>query len=74
MGRAIGGALANAMDDHTRMRVVAVPSTRAEIQLLLDKLDLRLANGEISETVYRQVRERWEKRLELASSIPEIDR
>lgn len=63
MTRTIGGALASGIDAQTSMRALTVPQTRAEIQLLLDKLDVRLANGEISEAIYKTLTEKWEKRL-----------
>jgi len=56
-------SFANAMDARASIGVVTVPQTRQEIQTLLDKLDVRLANGEISEAIYKQVKEKWEKRL-----------
>jgi hypothetical protein len=63
MSRAMGESFANAMDARASIGVVTVPQTRQEIQTLLDKLDVRLANGEISEAIYKQVKEKWEKRL-----------
>lgn len=42
----------------------ANPQTKAEIQALLDGLDLKLASGEISESVYNRLVEKWQKRLE----------
>ncbi len=41
----------------------ATPSTPEEIQAMLDNLDLRFANGEISEETYNNLRSRWEERL-----------
>jgi membrane protease subunit (stomatin/prohibitin family) len=41
----------------------AVPTTRAEIQATIDNLDLRLAAGEISESLYTKLVEKWEGRL-----------
>ncbi len=41
----------------------AAPKTVVEIQALLDSLDLRLANGEISETVYEKLTAKWQERL-----------
>lgn len=41
----------------------ANPTTPAEIQALLDNLDMRLANGEISEAAYERLYNRWEQRL-----------
>lgn len=64
MSRAIGNAFTNAMDARTSMNVLTVPQTRADIQHLLDRIDVRLANGEISEEVYKTVKEKWEKRLD----------
>ncbi|GAB4512618.1 MAG: hypothetical protein OHK0046_12430 [Anaerolineae bacterium] len=39
------------------------PKSREQVQAMLDALDMRLANGEISEETYRRLAERWEKRL-----------
>lgn len=37
--------------------------TAEQIEVLLDKLDLRLVNGEITEATYKQLAQRWETRL-----------
>ena len=37
--------------------------TQAQIKELLDQLDVKLANGELSEITYQRLRIRWEKRL-----------
>jgi membrane protease subunit (stomatin/prohibitin family) len=42
----------------------ANPQTKAEILALLDSLDLRLANGEISEAAYNRLVEKWQARLQ----------
>jgi membrane protease subunit (stomatin/prohibitin family) len=39
------------------------PQTKAEIQALLDNLDMKLAKGEISEAVYNKLVEKWQQRL-----------
>lgn len=39
------------------------PTTRAEVQALIDGLDAKLAAGEISETVYQRLVSKWEERL-----------
>lgn len=39
------------------------PQTKAEVQALLDNLDMKLANGEITETVYNKLVEKWQQRL-----------
>ncbi|TAH53731.1 MAG: hypothetical protein EYC68_02180 [Chloroflexota bacterium] len=68
MSRAIGNAFTNALDAHTSIKVIAVPQTRAEIQMLLDKLDVQLANGKMSEATYKTLTAKWEKRLNEISS------
>ncbi|MDX2160544.1 MAG: SPFH domain-containing protein [bacterium] len=40
------------------------PQTAAEVQALLDALDMKLANGELSEAAYNRLVEKWQKRLE----------
>jgi membrane protease subunit (stomatin/prohibitin family) len=40
-----------------------VPQTRAEILALLDALDIKLANGELSEAAYNRLAEKWQQRL-----------
>jgi uncharacterized membrane protein len=37
--------------------------TREKIEEMLDKLDERFANGEISEQTYLMLRDKWQKRL-----------
>lgn len=64
MSRAIGGAFMNAIDVRASMGALTAPQTRAEIQALLDKLDMRLANGEISEAIYKTLTDKWQKRLD----------
>ncbi len=41
----------------------ANPTTPAEVQALLDSLDMRLANGELSEAVYQRLHDKWDQRL-----------
>jgi membrane protease subunit (stomatin/prohibitin family) len=41
----------------------ANPQTKAEIQAFLDSLDMKLANGQITEKVYKQLYTKWEERL-----------
>jgi len=40
-----------------------MPETAAEVQQLLDTLDMRFMNGEISESTYNTMRARWEAKL-----------
>ncbi|GAB4468582.1 MAG: hypothetical protein Kow00124_02830 [Anaerolineae bacterium] len=42
----------------------STPTTKAEILALLDNLDMRLANGEISEESYKRLYEKWQARLQ----------
>jgi len=42
----------------------STPSTAQEVQDMLDNLDARLMNGEISEDLYNKLRSKWEKRLD----------
>jgi membrane protease subunit (stomatin/prohibitin family) len=41
----------------------ANPTTRAEVQALLDQLDAKLASGELSEAIYTKLSAKWEARL-----------
>ncbi len=73
MGAGLGGMIAQAMASAQQPQQPPQPSqpaaptnptTRAEIQALLDNLDMRLANGEISEALYEKLTAKWQKRLE----------
>ncbi|NWF70685.1 MAG: SPFH domain-containing protein [Chloroflexi bacterium] len=39
------------------------PQTKEEVQALLDNLDMKLANGEISEQIYTRLHDKWAQRL-----------
>ncbi len=41
----------------------ATPQTKEQVQQLLDNLDLRFANGQISEDTYKQLTAKWQQRL-----------
>ncbi len=41
----------------------ANPQTKEEIQAMLDNLDLKLANGQITEDTYKQLTAKWKERL-----------
>ncbi len=41
----------------------AQPQTKDQVQALLDQLDVKLANGEITEELYKKMSEKWEARL-----------
>ncbi len=74
MGAGMAGLMAQAMQQATAAQQPAAaapapaappanPQTPAEIKALLDNLDMRLANGEISESVYNKLYAKWEERL-----------
>ncbi|MEO0561372.1 MAG: SPFH domain-containing protein [Chloroflexota bacterium] len=41
----------------------SAPQTLAEVQQILDDLDMKLMNGEISETIYTKMYQKWEARM-----------
>ncbi len=41
----------------------ATPTTKEEIQAMIDSLDMKLASGEISEAVYNKLVAKWEEKL-----------
>jgi membrane protease subunit (stomatin/prohibitin family) len=69
MGAGLGGMIAQAMQPAMQPQQAAAapqataPTTKAEITALIDSLDMRLANGEISESTYDRLVNKWEKRL-----------
>ncbi len=44
-------------------QVSANPQTKEEIQAFLDSLDMKLANGQISEETYKSLAAKWQERL-----------
>jgi membrane protease subunit (stomatin/prohibitin family) len=42
----------------------STPKTAEDVQAMLDNLDTRLMNGEISEDLYNKLHDKWESRLE----------
>lgn len=66
MGAIIAQAVAGAAQPRPAASAAAPanPTTAAEVQALLDNLDMRLANGEISEATYNTLSAKWQKRLE----------
>lgn len=72
MGAVMAGALGSAMQNPTSSNVnqggggggaTASPQTPAQIQTMLDNLDMRFANGEISEETYKNMTAKWQERL-----------
>lgn len=71
IGAGMAGAISEAMRQAMQPQQQAAPAAAApatpqtpqEVQALLDNLDARLAAGEISESVYNKLYEKWEQRL-----------
>ena len=78
MGAGMAGVMAQAMQQATAPKqapaapaeaapaaaaATANPQTPAEVQALLDQLDTRLANGELSESTYNKLYAKWEQKL-----------
>ncbi len=42
----------------------ANPQTKAEIQAMIDSLDMKLASGEITEAIYNKLSSKWQERLD----------
>jgi ElaB/YqjD/DUF883 family membrane-anchored ribosome-binding protein len=68
MGAAMAQMLSQSMQQPARQQegapATSIPQTVQEIQEMLDSLDARLMNGEISEDLYNKLRSKWETRLE----------
>ena len=69
MGAGLGGMVAQAMQGAMQPQQPAAaaasnPTTKTEVQALLDNLDMRLAGGEITETTYNTLVAKWQKRLQ----------
>lgn len=74
MGAMMAGALGDALRNPASANVqgggggggggaVPTPQTAAQIQTMLDNLDMRFANGEISEETYKNMTAKWQERL-----------
>lgn len=66
MGAMMAGALGEALRSPASSSVnagTAAPQTPAQIRQLLDNLDMRFANGEISEETYKTLTAKWQQRL-----------
>jgi membrane protease subunit (stomatin/prohibitin family) len=72
MGAAMAQMMAQSMQQPAQQPAVAAPAapaspqTPAEIQAMLDNLDLKLAAGEITEDTYNKLYAKWEARLKAA--------
>jgi len=70
MGAAMAQMMSQSMQQPAQQQgggggtATATPETAEEIQDMLDNLDARLMNGEISEDLYNKLQSKWEKRLE----------
>jgi len=73
MGAMMAGALGDALRSPTSGNVnqgsgggggaAATPQTPQQVQAMLDSLDMRFANGEISEDTYKNLAAKWQQRL-----------
>jgi membrane protease subunit (stomatin/prohibitin family) len=72
MGAMMAGALGDALRNPNSTSVqggggggggAASPQTRQQVQAMLDNLDMRFANGEISEETYKNLTSKWQERL-----------
>jgi membrane protease subunit (stomatin/prohibitin family) len=72
MGAMMAGALGDAMRNPQSSNVnqggggsapAASPQTPQQVQAMLDNLDMRFANGEISEDTYKTLTAKWQQRL-----------
>jgi membrane protease subunit (stomatin/prohibitin family) len=73
IGQAMAGAMAAGMQRQQPQAAAPAPAaegapTKASITAALTKLDLRFANGEITETTYERLRANLEKALESAAA------
>lgn len=71
MGAMMAGALGDALHNPASSNVnqggggssTATPQTKQDVQALLDNLDMRFANGQISEETYKSMTAKWQERL-----------
>lgn len=65
LGQMMAGAMASGQQQQAQQKPVTEnPRTKAEVQALIDNLDMRLANGEISESAHARLVEKWQQRLD----------
>lgn len=67
MGAIITQAIAGATQPQRQPAASAAPAnptTAAEVQALLDNLDMRLASGDITEATYNSLTAKWQKKLD----------
>lgn len=64
LGQMMAGAMQPQQAQPQQEAASAAPQTPEEIQNLLDNLDLRLANGEITEAAYERLHAKWQQRLD----------
>jgi membrane protease subunit (stomatin/prohibitin family) len=64
MGQALAGAFQQPQQEAKPDSAPRSPQTRDEVQALIDNLDMRLANGELSESAYEKLLAKWQKRLD----------
>lgn len=64
LGQMMAGMMAQPQQEkQSQSSLPSNPQTKEEIQVFLDNLDVRLANGEIAESAYDKLVEKWQARL-----------
>lgn len=64
-GIGLGQALTGMFQDQSGQgKDIKVPATHAEVQVLLDNLDARLANGDLDQVTYDRLVAKWQARLD----------
>jgi membrane protease subunit (stomatin/prohibitin family) len=64
LGQMMAGQMQQGQNRPAEPAAAATPKTRQEIQDLLDNLDTRLANGEITQESYDKLAAKWQARLD----------
>lgn len=64
LGQMMAGQMQQGQKGGAESAAAATPRTRQEIQDLLDNLDTRLANGEITQDAYDKLVAKWQARLD----------
>jgi membrane protease subunit (stomatin/prohibitin family) len=63
LGQMMAGAMQQQQQGSNAGAGTSVPQTKAEVQALLDNLDARLANGDITQEAYETLVAKWQGRL-----------
>jgi membrane protease subunit (stomatin/prohibitin family) len=63
LGQMMAQQVSGTMQQPQQQEAPAMPQTAADVQAMIDNLDMRLASGEISEAVYTRLVAKWEAKL-----------